>query len=343
MDTMLAAVVDKNGALSVRAVPVPAFGPYQALVKMRFGATCAGTDLRLMQKKHPYPVSYPAVLGHESVGRVIETGERVRSFHRGDLISRVGMPAMPEIGLGICWGGFCEYGVATDWAAMEADGVPRTEWERARVQKWIPEDVPEAAAPMIITWRETLSYANRLGIERGRNVLIVGSGANALAFVCHAVYAGARVVTVGSASRAEDMLRLGSERNIDYHSEQVALQLAEAYPNGVDYIIDAVGAPDDVNAALPFLKEGGTIGVYGWHERQNYGINPFLAKKSFHIYANGYDEPETHDEVLRRIREGALDASVWYDICQPVPFKDIASAYEGLRAKKAYKYLIDLR
>lgn len=341
-NTVRAAIVDGKGGLEVREVPMPTFGEYQALVKLCYGATCAGTDTRIVRGGHPTPLSYPAILGHESVGRVVETGSRVRTFKEGDLISRVGAPAMPQIGVGVCWGGFAQYGVATDWQAMERDGLPRETWEKARVQKVIPPFVDERDAPMIITWRETLSYANRLGLRHGDTVLIAGSGANALAFVCHCVYADAAVTVLGNSDRGKDALRLGARRSIDYKSENIAGQLSEAFPAGIGAIIDAVGNAADVNAALPLLKKGGTVAVYGWNARAAYGINPFSARHSFGVYGDGYDEPETHDEVLKRISEGRLRASDWYDTGHPVPLVDIASAYEKLAKREAYKYLIDL-
>lgn len=76
---------------------------------------------------------------------------------------------------------------------------------------------------------------------------------------------------------------------------------------------------------------------------REYGLNPFLAAHSFRVYCDGYDEPETHDEVIRRIREGALDASLFYDMDAPVPLEKIAGAYADLRARRAVKYLVDLR
>ena len=164
METMKAAIINKDGILEIRSVPIPEIGPYQILVKMSYGSTCAGTDQRLIEKGHPYPVFYPSILGHESVGRAIAIGDKVTTFKVGDLISRVVAPAMPEIGLGICWGGFAQYGVASDYLSMERDGLPRVEWEKAQVQKVIPADIDEKAAPMMITWRETLSYTTRLGV-----------------------------------------------------------------------------------------------------------------------------------------------------------------------------------
>lgn len=343
MDTMKVAVVNQDGILEIREVPIPVIGKYQVLVKMSYGSTCAGTDQRLMEKKHPNPVFYPSVLGHESVGRAVKLGEKVTTFKVGDLISRVGTPAMPEIGLGICWGGFAQYGVATDFLAMERDGIPLSEWEKARVQKLIPDDIDEKVGPMIITWRETLSYTNRLGVKNGDNVMIAGSGANALAFIRHCIYVGAKVVVLGSASRSELNINAGATANIDYKSENQLQQLKELFPEGIDYIIDAVGFSENVNTALPLINENGCVAVYGWHSRKNYAINPFSSTHSFRVYCDGYDEPETHDEIIKRIREGFLDAALWYDMDSPIPLEQIDQAYTALKERKALKYLIDLK
>ena len=138
-------------------------------------------------------------------------------------------------------------------------------------------------------------------------------------------------------------LRGGAREYIDYHTGDLIERLREAFPQGIDCVIDAIGYPQNVNAALPLLNAGAVVGVYGWHARRDYGLNPFLAAHSFRVYCDGYDEPETHDEVIRRIREGALDASLYYDMDAPVPLADIAAAYKALRERKAVKYLIDLR
>ena len=190
-DTMLAAVVTPKKTLEVRPLPIPRFGPYEVLVEMRFGATCAGTDQRVIDHGHPRPLRYPGILGHESVGRVIAVGEKVTSFAVGDLITRVGAPETEEISS--IWGGFAQYGVARDWQAMERDGLDEALYKKSRVNKVVPPDIPERVAPMIITWRETLSYARHIGVQKGMRVLIAGSGANALAFTNHCAYSGADV------------------------------------------------------------------------------------------------------------------------------------------------------
>ena len=339
---MKAAVITE-GQLKLWDVDMPAVGPYDALCRMEYGATCGGTDLRLIAGGHPHPVSYPTILGHESVGTVVEVGKEVRNFRPGDRVSRVGAPAGLAPGLSSNWGGFAEYGIAKDHWAMRRAGVPQAEWNRSRVNQIIPPEIPVREAPMIITWRETLSYVRRLGIREGDRVLVTGSGANALAFAVHACNLGARVSAVGSESRREVFCRYPLEGYFGYKSPALAEELADAGCGEFDFIIDGVGNSETVNRALPRLKTGGCIGVYGWNDRSGYGLNPFLTGGSFRVYNDGYDEEETHGQVVAMIRQGRLRAGDWYDTERPTALDDIAAAYERLRHHEALKYLIRLR
>ncbi|MEI3175069.1 MAG: hypothetical protein V8S96_00395 [Lachnospiraceae bacterium] len=70
--------------------------------------------------------------------------------------------------------------------------------EKSRVNQIIPEEIDRRDAPMIITWRETLSYLLRLGVSAGKPVLILGAGANALSFVALSCNLGARVWVVAA-------------------------------------------------------------------------------------------------------------------------------------------------
>ena len=121
---MKAAIVEKPGVLTVKDIPVPEVGAYDALCVLLYGATCTGTDQHLIAGRFPWPVRYPTILGHESVGRVVEVGAKVRYFEVGALITRVGAP--PAGGYSVNWGGFAEYGIAKDHRVMREDGVDRT-------------------------------------------------------------------------------------------------------------------------------------------------------------------------------------------------------------------------
>ena len=339
---MRAAVVSQVGRLEVWEVPTPEVGPYDALCRMCFGATCAGTDIHLTDGKHPFPVSFPTVLGHESVGRVVEVGAKVRNLRVGDLVTRVGCPANVQPGLGSNWGGFAEYGIAKDHWQMRRDGLPRQEWDRSRVNQIVHPSIGERTAPMIVTWRETLSYVRRIGVGPGTRLLLVGSGANALSFAAHGCALGAQVTVVGSMKKKDVFMRLPIEGYYDYREERPEERLRDMGHPPWDLLLDAVGASATVGRLLPLLKRDGTVGVYGWNDRSAYGLDPFRASDSFRVYAGGYDEEEANGQVQSMILQGRLDAGMWYDLDRPVPLEDIAGAYERLRRHEAFKFLIAL-
>jgi 2-desacetyl-2-hydroxyethyl bacteriochlorophyllide A dehydrogenase len=343
MTTMKAAIVEKPGVLAVREVPRPEPAEYQALCELLYGATCTGTDQHLIAGQFPWPPKYPAILGHESIGRVVALGGRVRHLKVGDLVTRVGAPALPQAGLDVCWGGFAEFGLATDFRAMQDDGLPAERWGGARVNQVIPARFDPAAATMVITWRETLSYFTRLGVGAGQSVLVVGSGGNGLAFVAHAANTGAvPVAMVGNADRLHVARAAGATFAFDYKAEDLDRQIAAAMPDGFDFIIDAVGKKGLLDRALPWLRSGGTVGLYGMDDFGQCLVNPTRARGSFTFSNKGYDEAETHDRVVDLVAHGKLDAALWLDLAHPFPLAEIAKAFDAVRTKKMVKAVVKL-
>lgn len=340
---MKAAVVEKPGVLTVRDVPMPQAGPYDCLCELLFGATCTGTDQHLIAGRFPWPIRYPTVLGHESVGRVVEAGAKVRNFRRGDLIARVGMPEPPGGQLSVSWGGFAEYGVAHDHEAMRQDGLPSAQWGGYRANKVIPAEVDPAGATMFITWRETLSYVMRMGVGKGSTLLVIGSGGNGLSFAAHASNRGAaRVAMVGNAAREAAARRCGVKDYFDYRADDLTERAARACPDGFDFIIDAVGKAGQADRLLPVLKPGGAIGIYGIDDYGRCLLNPTRARGTFTYSNKGYDEPETHDEVIEYVRQGRLDASVWLDLKRTFPLAEIGQAFEAIIRRETVKALVRL-
>lgn len=338
---MKAAVVEKPGVLKVRDIPIPEIGEYDALCKLLYGATCTGTDQHVIAGRFPWPVRYPTVLGHESVGTVIKTGKKVRNFKVGDLITRVG--TLPSSEFDINWGGFCEFGVARDHKAMREDGISKEEWDRFRVNQTVPEGIEPQTATMIITWRETLSYITRMGVGAGSSLLVVGSGANGLAFAAHAKNLGVKhVVVIGNISRENTAKEVGATDYFNYKTENLVNLICEKYAEGFDYIIDAIGKAGEMNKVLPLLKSGGKIGIYGLDDYSTNSIFPNNARGTFTYYNGGYDEEETHEMVINFIQKGLLKAEYWIDTKNVYSLSEIDKAYEALKEKKLIKALIKL-
>ena len=340
---MKAAVIRQPDDLVILDLPAPEVGDYDALCELLYGATCTGTDQHLIAGRFPWPVSYPTVLGHESVGRVIEVGPKVRHFHAGDLVSRVGTPPTLDGTISVNWGGFAELGIAKDHWAMRADGLPAAAWQPHRIHQTIPPEIDPRAATMIITWRETLSYLTRMGVDRGATVLIVGSGGNGLAFAAHAAHAGAaQVVMVGSSGRQAAAEAAGVTGYVDYAADDVADQLRAQRPEGFGFIIDAVGQATSAHDVLPALRPGGALGIYGIDDLSACRIAPHRARGTFTFFAGGYDEAETHAQVIDRIRDGRLDAWIWLDEDYTYPLERIHDAFDAVRRRRCVKALVKL-
>jgi propanol-preferring alcohol dehydrogenase len=87
-DVMRAMVLERAGEpLALREVRTPRAGPRQILLRVAACGVCR-TDLHVADGELPEP-KLPLVLGHEIVGRVVEAGEGVEGFQRGD---RLGVP-----------------------------------------------------------------------------------------------------------------------------------------------------------------------------------------------------------------------------------------------------------
>jgi D-arabinose 1-dehydrogenase-like Zn-dependent alcohol dehydrogenase len=341
---MKAAVIERFPELVVRELPEPQVGDYDVLCELLFGATCTGTDSHIIAGTFPWIGSLPTILGHESVGRAVKLGRKVRHFRVGDLITRVGTP--PVGGCSVTWGGFAEWGLARDHWAMAADGLPATEWQSYRVNQVIPAGIEPRQAPMFITWRETLSWLQRLGFQAGQRLLVIGSGGNGLSIATHARNLGAAAIAMVGAPRLAEAARrhAGIGCYLDYHLETLVAPLQAAVPEGFDVIVDALGRPGLADRVLPVLRPGGTFAVYGLDQPGQATLNPALARGPFRCYYMGsYDEAESHQQVCDFVRQGKLSAQLWYDPAHCYPLAQIADAYAAVRDRRSVKALVQLR
>lgn len=339
---MKAAIVEAPGKLVVREVSMPEMGDYDCLCELLYGATCSGTDLHIINDTFLWKIQYPTILGHESTGRVIKLGPKVRNFKMGDLITRVGTPAVD--GIGVTWGGFAEYGIARDHQAMNEDGRPLGEWASNRVNKVVPPDIGPDSATMMTTWRETLSYLTRMGFASGDSLLIIGSGGNGLSYLAHGVnLGGSRVDLMGSRDREQVARKLGATDYFSYKNDKLAEDIKAAVPEGYKFVIDATGKNGVLDNAMQFLAVDGFATIYGVDDFGECVINPSSARSSFTYLNRGYDEAETHDEVIEFIRQGKLDAADWLNLDSPYSLERINDAFDAVRERRAVKALVKLR
>jgi D-arabinose 1-dehydrogenase-like Zn-dependent alcohol dehydrogenase len=338
---MKAAVVEEPGRLVIRDIPEPEPGPYEARCELLYGSVCTGTDRHVVSGDFPFPVPYPVVLGHESVGRITDVGARVRHLQPGDLVTRVGTP--PAGGVGAAWGGFAEIGIARDHQAMREDGLPEQEWRPYRIHQVVPASIDPAGAPMIITWRETLSYLTRAGAGPGDHLLIIGSGGNGVAFAAHAANLGAGAVEmIGAARRADVARRAGATAYHDHTRPDLGARLEAGHPDGFDIVVDAIGRHGTADLGLAHVKHRGTFGIYGLDDWGTLTIAPDRAPGTFTYYNGGYDEAEVHHEVIQSVQAGLLDPWLWLPSGTPLTLADLPQAFRPEGDVRSLKALVRL-
>jgi L-iditol 2-dehydrogenase len=335
---MKAVIVKSPGKIEISEIPDPVMGEYDVLCETLAAAVCSGTDNHIVEG-HPYFVeAYPLVLGHEGIGRVVARGDKVRNIKVGDIVTRV-FNKLPEgSGFHLREGAFAEKTIATDWEAMRDDGIDVEAWHNNRVHRVLEGDADPVASTMIITWRETLSFLYRVEPKKGDRILIIGSGANALAFSEHLYNMECDITVIGSEQREKEFIMGGINVFVSYKDEGY---LSDSHFDDFDIIIDCIGNSKNVEKVLSTLVRNGKIALYGLDDFGNYCINPTLARGDF-VFFNGekYDEAAAHDEVMSHILDKKLNHDLYLDEDHVYGMEDVEKALDATKNRQVLKSVI---
>lgn len=304
---MKALVVRDSDHYALEEVRDPTPGPYDAMVKMESCGFCNSTDLKLIGGLMDWAPSFPILLGHESVGRIVETGKRVRKYAVGDMVTRpVAWFEGQEGDPNTAFGGFAEYGVVRDSAAMAADGDDRfvNDYTTLR-QNVIPAELDEISGALCISLAETASSLAYLPQLRGRRVVVAGTGVAGLSYTLWAAMAGAEVVTVGRRrKRLELATSLGAAHVVDSreHSEapgSMSAAIRDVFGGDAELVIDAVGDVQLASSLEEAAGPGSTLVAYG--------VPPSGNNYSERWKSASVKEHEAYPWVARMVSVGLID------------------------------------
>ena len=343
---MFSVAVLEPDKVAMVSVPDPVPGPYEARVRTELACLCNATDRKLVQGHFPGVDRYPLLLGHETVGIVDAVGEKVRSFRVGDRL--VGglllRPTDPAYASG--WGGFSEYTIAGDHAAMVADGVATPEhghFEVYEIMRVVPPDIPVEAALMLCTWREVYAGFSDFNLQPGDDILIFGGGPVGLSFVKFARRLGLGWIGLVDPlpEKREGALRSGADAV--FSPGDAALEnLTRARGKPLDRVIDAVGSESIINAALPLIRMAGSVCVYGVIDRSAVNVQKHLGPYNFNLLIHQWPtrerEARAQEPLCDWISQGALDPAEF--ISAEFPVAKIEQAIELSNAGRTLKTLL---
>jgi L-iditol 2-dehydrogenase len=256
-------VCRKTGSVEIDDIAVPVAGRGELLVRMSACGIC-GTDL---MKVYDATVAKPVQLGHEIVGTVLDIGVGVAGFQIGQRVAvahHAGDPAShytrrgsetqdPQFKLSnVVPGGFAEI------IRVPADLVPRTVHA-------IPDHVPDMRAVFMEPLACCLRALERVPMQAGDTVVVVGVGAIGLLFLPLLRNLGAQVVAVDVRDvRLSTARKWGAVEALRAGDTAIAHRVKQVSDGrGADVVILTTTNPQTLVLALDAVRDGGIIIPFG--------------------------------------------------------------------------------
>jgi threonine dehydrogenase-like Zn-dependent dehydrogenase len=317
-------------------------------VRVDLAGIC-GTDLHVIAGDFA-GIQPGAIIGHEFVGEVIAVGGTVSRFKVGDRVMSSDFTACGHCrwcDRGDHWecreraffGTGTSFGPALHGAQAEIVRVPHADITLGLMPKGCSD---EAAILLCDNLATGWAAVERGSLLPGEIVAVLGGGSVGQLASLSAQAAGAGAVIV---IEPNEVRRAFARAN-----GSLAVSPEEARPlvdgltdgEGVDLVVEAVGAPATLTAGFELVRKRGRIISVGAHAAENW---PFPLAKSFANeltlgFAIG-DSIRLRPRLLSLITTGALDPTVVVD--RRVGFAGAAQVYADLKAQKVMKAVIDPR
>ena len=238
----------KSNPLEVKTAPYTSPGENEIVIKN--GAVAVNPIDWKVQDYAFFPLIYPAILGQDVSGTVVQVGSAVSRFSKGDRVLGYALSLVTQKPSD---GGFQEYTVVP---AKLASQIPSSlPFENAAV---LPLTLSTAAAGLFQKEYLALQHPSLDPKPNGQTLLVwegascVGSNAIQLA-----VAAGYEVVTTASPKNFELTKKLGASQVFDYNSKTVVNEIVEALKGKtVVGVLDAIGANGAIQNSLDILAQG---------------------------------------------------------------------------------------
>jgi threonine dehydrogenase-like Zn-dependent dehydrogenase len=268
-------------------VPDPRIqAPGDAIVRVERAGLC-GSDLHVYHGRE-VGIDSGTVMGHEFVGRVVETGPEAAGLAKG---ARVVAPFTTCCGRCFyCLRGLsarCTSGALLGWV-QDGAGLEGAQAEYVRVPLAatslvaIEDDVPAEVALLLADVVPTGWHVARMGDAGPDSVVVVlGCGPIGLAAVASAMEQGARrVFAVDSvAERLALAERFGAEPlDLSGANGGVVGAVRDATGGrGADSVLEVVGSEAAVRLAFDLVRPGGVVSIAGVHHESRFAFSPVEA------------------------------------------------------------------
>jgi L-iditol 2-dehydrogenase len=341
---MKAMVVEDYDKMSVCEVEKPGIGDNDVLLRVRACAIC-GSDIRILHSGNKR-VKFPAIIGHEISGDVVEVGKNVTKFKTGD---RISMGA--DVPCGEC--AFCEAGIGNNCQINYAIGyqfqggfaeympLNKTTVDFGPVHK-MPEHMSYEEGALAEPLACVLNALELSPVRLGDTAVVIGAGPLGCMMVNVMKKMGpAKIILVQRSRHRLEMAKKTVNADVFVCSgeeDPVKRVLAETNGLGADVVITACPSPEAQQDAVNMAKNRAYINFFGGlpKERENVVLNTNIIhyKELFITGAHGA-MPRHHQKAVDLIASGTIDVKPY--ITQSFPLDQVkeafarAESHEGMR------------
>ncbi len=262
---------------------VPDIGPLDAILEPVVVSPCTSDIHTVYHGTEELNVS-GRILGHECVAKVLEVGELVKDFKKGDKVvvpagtpnwlSREALSGVSAHSDGLF--GSLKFTLQQDGVFGEQFKVLQADCNLAHLPKNVSVESALMLTDMVATGFTAVDAAN---IQFGDSVLVYGIGPVGLMAIEGAKLKGAgRIIGVGSRSKLIELADFyGATDILNYRQCNVSEEVMKlTNGKGVDKVILAGGNNDSLNIGFSLVKIGGTVSNVIYLEAEpDFKINPF--------------------------------------------------------------------
>ena len=334
---MLAAVFEGKGRLNLKEVLTPEIKkPDEVLLQVERASIC-GTDMRILEVPPGHPATEGVILSHEYTGKVLEVGEAVTQFKKGDRVV-----VDPNITCGNC--SYCKMGIPNMCENMTTLGIfinggfARYNVAPAKVLHKISADLLSELAVFTEPLSCVVSATQRLKVHPGEVVVVLGAGPIGLLFIQMFKASGAGKIIVSEISeyRAKFACESGASRVVNPLKDNLERIVKEETIVGADVVVDAVGTL--FRSAMAIVRRGGRILLFG----QNYQARAQMAQNDITrnelTVMGSFIARFTFPFAIRIIESEVLDLEKL--ITHRFPLEDVHKGIEIMRKGEAIKVII---
>jgi L-gulonate 5-dehydrogenase len=348
---MKAAVLYNDREIRLGQAADPQMGPDDVLIAPSYAGIC-GTDLHIFRGEFHNRVNYPAVLGHEFGGIVVEVGKNVKDFRRGDRVTVD--PILSCHQCPACLTGHLNACKTLKLLGVEYNGgFGQLVAAPASHVFALPDSFPMQFVSMVEMYGLACHVLGRGMVQPGESVVILGAGKLGLSVMdvlCHSGDANPVIAVDLQPYRLETACKLGAQYTVDLAKEDPVERVMEiTHGLGADCVIECVGhyhelpgRESPLSEAVKMIRSAGRVVTAGMGEQLSPVHFKTLVLKEAQIIASRVTLGE-FPRSISLITRGVLHPELL--VTHQMPLAEVTSAFERVdqEAPDTIKVVLDIQ